>query len=421
MYDQSFNSSTLSRMLQIGDERKFPSIKFAPNKQVEIARAVEFAHTTITSMNPLSSFLQNGRTVFQAKELAHQLVLRKLGENLKQAVVFTTKSRESIVSNLIQMLSEGVPYRIYRLDIRSFYESFDKADVLERVNTINRLSPLTKKNIELLFSHHSQIGGLGVPRGLALSAVLSELMMKDFDEALVVHSSIYFSARYVDDIVILTSGEEPERAILKHVESSLPNDLKLNHSKTRIATFTHVVSPFTIPKLPATKVVEFNYLGYKLEVTEPLEIKKVKKQNHRRSVSVDIAHAKSIRTRTRITKSFLAFAQDKDFYLLNRRIRFLTSNFKVRDARTGRPNLAGIFYSYPLLTSQQQLRELDAYLRHAIFSSTGAVYSKTGIHLSSKQKRKLLSNSFVQGHKSRTFMHFNGAEIENIQECWKYE
>jgi hypothetical protein len=423
MYDQSFHLKTIEDLLQIGDERKYPSIKFEINKIAQLNAAVSFAHTEIASLNPLSSFQQSGRTVFQAKQLAHQLVLRKLSENLRYVAGISTQSRESIVSNLVHMLSEGVPYRIYRLDIKSFYESFSKSEVLDKVNSLNRLSPLTKRNIEILLTHHSSIGGQGIPRGLALSAHLSELMMKDFDTALIVHPQIYFSARYVDDIVILTDPSATEKSIFQYVKSLkfFPNGLVFNLRKTKVGVFTECVQPSKAGETPLAKPIELDYLGYNFVIKEPIHINKLGKNKQRRDVAVDIADSKSTRIKTRIIKSLLGFSVDKNFELLSRRLRFLTTNFSVRDAKTGRPNLAGIFYSYPLLTSRKKLKSLDDFLRCAVLSKTGMVFSKSGPLFSNTQKRELLRYSFVTGHSTKTFMHFNGVAIGEIQECWKYE
>lgn len=423
IYDQSFNYDTVSRLFRMGDARKFPSIKFDPNKKIEAEKAIKFAHSGIGTVNPLKFFKQKKRTVFQAEALAHQLVLRKLSENLRRISGVPTQNRESIVANLIHMLSEGVPYRIYRLDISSFYESFNKNQVLECLNSLSGLSALTKNNIEILFQHHKSMGGEGIPRGLALSALLSDLMMKNFDRALITHPLIYFSARYVDDIVLITNPAVPERQIFSYLKSPnfLPTGLNFNLKKTRIGCFTKCVQPIKVGSILPTSTVRFDYLGYEFFIEEPLSTSKINKNKQHRKVSVDIANTKITRIKTRLTKSFLAFAKDKDFLLLSRRLRFLTANFSVRDARTGQPNLAGIFYSYPLLTEKEKLINLDKYLRMSILSKTGPIYSKYAPFLSSMQKRKLLTNSFVSGHDNKTFMHFNGSEIGEIQECWKYE
>jgi RNA-directed DNA polymerase len=79
----------------------------------------------------------------------------------------------------------------------------------------------------------------GIPQGLSLSAVLSNIYMLDFDSALMKfaqENSGYFS-RYSDDIIlILPKGLESIAA--EHVRNTLSSlGLRLNGSKTEIKTF----------------------------------------------------------------------------------------------------------------------------------------------------------------------------------------
>ena len=47
--------------------------------------------------------------------------------------------------------------------------------------------------------------GLGVPRGIGISSLLSEIYMRDLDDCIKKRPEVIFYARYVDDIFILLS------------------------------------------------------------------------------------------------------------------------------------------------------------------------------------------------------------------------
>ncbi len=49
---------------------------------------------------------------------------------------------------------------------------------------------------------------VGLPRGVPLSATLSEYSMKRFDRFVSTLPEVYYYARYVDDIVIVTGARE---------------------------------------------------------------------------------------------------------------------------------------------------------------------------------------------------------------------
>ena len=144
-----------------------------------------------------------------------------------------------------------------------------------------------------------------------------------------------------------------------------------------------------------------------------------KELSHLRSVTVDIANSKVKKIRTRIIRSFLEFNQTSDWALLYDRIQFLTQNFSVYNSKVGSKKLAGIYYSYPEVSeAAASLIELDHFLRNATLSKTGKLFSQTTLKLNGKQKRSILTQSFVRGHESKSFVYFPGQRIKQIQACW---
>src|SRR5690606_13718624 len=103
------------------------------------------------------------------------------------------------------------------------------------------------------------------------------------------------------------------------------------------------------------------------------------------------------------------------------RIAFLTQNFSVYNPKAGGKKVAGIYHSYPLISEGAAgLKDLDRFLRNAVLSKKGRVFSITNTIISAHQKRQLLAYSFVKGHSNRSFIHFSATRISQIQSCWTY-
>lgn len=56
-------------------------------------------------------------------------------------------------------------------------------------------------------------------------------MIKKFDDSVVSLRNVYFYARYVDDILIMTSGEEVKEEFLSSLSKKLPEGLVFNMGK----------------------------------------------------------------------------------------------------------------------------------------------------------------------------------------------
>lgn len=421
-FDQSFCRKTLERVLYKSDFRGIPALAQDNFREKLLSQALASATTHFhTPYVPLTSFPLKGKTVYRLARHQDELVERKLRLNLKKSTSLSVDGRSQIVRNLKLLLEEGVPYRIYRLDIRSFFESFEKSHIFDTVSSIKSLSPHSRKLIGALLDAHASIGGRGIPRGLSISAALSEILMWDFDQKVRWASNTFYYSRYVDDIIIVSSAREDEECFLRELRSFLPLGLKLNPDKKNIVAATARVAKesSTIASTP----LQFDYLGYQFLVKNPTkeEAGKTKAGQLYRKVHVDIAKKKIKRMKTRVVRSFLSHAKSNDWGLLRDRIAFLTQNFSVYNPKVGGKKIAGIYHSYPLISDDAAgLKELDRFLRNAVLSKKGRVFSITNTMISSHQRRKLLAYSFARGHRNRSFIHFSAARISQIQSCWIY-
>lgn len=421
-YDQSFCRKTLERVLYKSDFRGVPALAQDDFREQLLSQALVSAMSHFDPpAAPLIGFPLKGKTVYRLARHQDELVERKLRLNLKRSTSLGADGRSQIVKNLKLLLEEGVPYRVYRLDIRSFFESFEKSYIFDTVFSIKSLSPHSRNLIETLLNAHTAIGGKGVPRGLSISAVLSEILMQDFDQKMRWASNTFYYSRYVDDIIIVSSAREDEESFLRELRSSLPPGLELNPDKKNIveATARVAIDSSTI----APSLLQFDYLGYQFLVKNPTkqEAGRTKPVQLYRKVHVDIARKKIKRIKTRVVRSFLSYAKSNDWGLLRDRIAFLTQNFSVYNPKAGGKKIAGIYHSYPLISDDAAgLKELDRFLRNAVLSKKGRIFSITNTMISAHQKRQLLGYSFARGHKNRSFIHFSATRISQIQSCWIY-
>lgn len=421
-FDQSFCIKTLERVLWKRDFLGVPAAGQAALRDQLLSQALISAISHFDPPSaPLTGFPLKGKTVYRLARHQDELVERKLRLNLKRCTSLAVDGRSQIVKNLKPLLEEGVPYRVYRLDIRSFFESFQKDHVLDAVTSIKNLSPHSRKLIESLLNAHAAIGGRGVPRGLSISAVLSEILMRDFDQKVRWASNTFYYSRYVDDIIIVSSAREEEKDFLRDLCTWLPPGLELNPDKKNIVAAAARVEKESSAIAP--NLLQFDYLGYQFLVKNPTkqEAGKTKDGELYRKVHVDIARKKIKRMKTRIVRSFLSYAKSNDWGLLRDRVAFLTQNFSVYNPKAGGKKIAGIYHSYPLVSEGAAgLKELDRFLRNAVLSKNGRVFPITNAMLSAHQKRQLLTRSFAKGHSSRSFVHFSATRISQIQSCWIY-
>lgn len=419
MYDQSFNPRTLSRCFKPEDFHKNRTLSLDSVREKTINSAIERYKNGFLGFNLRSSVLR-GKTVYWADELADVLVLRKIKKNLSKVYQLKLPSRTIIVDTLNLFLSECSQYKIYRLDVASFYESFDKNYIFNKIDGLERLEHKTKQLLkEFLYSFYLNGGG-GIPRGLSISAYLAELLMHDFDNHMKDDHSVFYYARYVDDIVIVTSGYEDSYTFVENVKSILPNGLQFNEGKKYYISDLIPKSSKKTNAAPSRELLSFEYLGYDFSVGDKIEECNIR--GFYRLVEIDLAHAKANKVKSRVIYSIIDFNKTNNFELLCERLKFLSTNFSVLDSDRVLKRLSGIHFNYPLIDARtsKRLAELDLFLRKAVLSSSGKVFFDFHANLNQYKKYRLLKISFVRGHEKRHFFHYSASKMMKIQRCWKY-
>ena len=108
-------------------------------------------------------------------------ISKKIQDNINKTYHVKQASRYAILSELINHLEDNFPKYVIRTDIKTFMNQFLKK-ILDKINNDYLLS-IKQKFIQQIFTSYNTLTGQtnpetakGVPRGVGISAYLSELL-----------------------------------------------------------------------------------------------------------------------------------------------------------------------------------------------------------------------------------------------------
>lgn len=423
MNRQPFTSSALKRNLSESEKSFYFSKINSKGLELLINDAMLIADENFRSGVSVKKLNVKGRCVYSASNLKEKLILRHCNSNLKCLESLLPKQRNKIIDELKIYLKEGTKFKVYRLDIKSFFESIQLPQLFKYMHDESRLSRHTKNLLEWYLKACERIHETkGLPRGLEISPMLSELYLSEFDYNINRHPEVFYYSRFVDDMVIVSSGNEEQASFMKQVEFFLPNGLKINKDKLNI-------SPL-IPKRSKgdnnnDKILhKFDFLGYSFSIVDTALSKNAVNSIYRRVV-VDLSNSRLRKIKTRISRSFYAFKNDGDYKLLLDRISFLTSN---RDLNRKIKSLSsiekskistGIYYSNARLDENSKaLEQLDKFLIYCAMSNRGRLSNVSKYSLTLSQRKELLRNNFTKGFSERVYRKYNFKRYTEITKIW---
>lgn len=370
----------------------------------------------------LDDFKLNGKTVYTYGSVCAAVASRLIIRNLKLNARVKALGRSEIVSSLLSSLSDGVPYKVYRYDIVSFYESINRDKLLSLIRRKSLCSSKTLELIESLFKVFNDKRVQGLPRGLDLSAYLSEIYLAEFDESVKRLSHVSFYARFVDDIVVIANHIVDED-IASDIKSFLSDELTLHEgdeSSYKRGGFVIGAAELTEPRVLVSRKID--YLGYEFKIFNCYS----ENQDFRpkRRVEVDISSHKVAKIKSRIANSFLTYCLSRktasDFNFLVRRIKALTDNYEIHSSGTNVKIKTGIYYSYHFKTDLERcsLYLLDSMLKRLLFSKTHPLNSRIVKALSLTKRRSLSKFSFYNGFYNKIYYSFSYQELKKIRKGW---
>lgn len=424
MNRQPFTSSALKRNLSESEKSFYFNKNNVDKLESLISDAVLIASENFRSGVTVKKINIKGRCVYNASCLKEKLILRHCNANLKCLESLLPKQRNKIIDELKIYLKEGAQFRVYRLDIKSFFESIDLPQLFQYLQDERRLSRHTKNLIEWYLKACERIhSSKGLPRGLEISPMLSELYLAAFDSSIHRHSEVFYYSRFVDDMVIISSGNECPSTLMKQIQSLLPKGLSLNTNKLKVSPLIDKRSKGTAGK---DKLLhKFDFLGYSFSVIDsPLSNKGATLSVYRK-VTVDLSRGRIKKIKTRIARAFYSYHRTGDFKLLLDRISFLTSNRdlnrKIRSLSSlekGKVS-TGIYYSNARLdVNSISLKQLDDFLLYCVKSNNGRLHSIAKHSFTVNQRKELLRNSFRKGFVDRVYRKYNFKRYTEITKIW---
>lgn len=348
---------------------------------------------------------------FLTKDLPNKLILRKLNENIKRIYKDEQANRRIIISQVKTLLSETCPFWVIKTDIKSFYESIDRERLISKFHDDSMLSYQSMFLMKRIFENPILVGKSGVPRGMNISAAMSELYMRKFDRWVRSYDSVYYYARFVDDIIIFSNSLKDSISLIENLNPQLKilaEGLSINQKKTELFDGKTLENLDIKSGCKIRQKHKLDYLGYSFRIENG--------RTKARKLIVSIAEKKITKIKTRIIKAFLDFSKNKDFNLLEKRIQFLTGNYSIRKSEEGNSLRAGIYYNYLQVTSHSVFIGLNQLLRKSIHSKSPNFGAKIG--LSNLQKSKLSKYCFLAGFEKKVFFEFSYIEMQQIIKCW---
>lgn len=393
MYSQSFTPKALFTCTSQSERRNFGLSK---NEYIEsIAGTIGMSLTDGTytfEIKKVDDLYMNNQPT-EERRLCQELILRKLYRNIHRIYNVRQANRNNIVKQIITLFSENVSMWVARFDVHHFYESIDRNIILGNLEEGGRLNYQSLQLMRNLFANPVVCADNGLPRGLGISSVMSELFMKYFDLNVRKMNGVYYYARFVDDIIVFCSSKKARDKVWIEVPTMLLKlGLKLNTEKS------YTWEPET------DKIV--TYLGYTF----------TKNKIQEKNVIVSIAQKKVNVIKTRITRSLVRYSKDGNFDMLKLRIKYLTGNFTLFSNSTLLPIRVGIFYNYRFATDYSVLQELDKYYQKILHCRNGRLGAR--IHMSQAQCHDLEKYSFAFGYSHKVVHHFTVDQMTKIKKCW---
>lgn len=296
--------------------------------------------------------------------------MQVLYRNVKKLFKISMSSRHEILFQLKTLLMEDKSrYYIIRTDVCHCFESIPHDKLFKYLEGNNLLDVKSKSLLRGLIRKEFEDKNLrplvptpqtGIPRGCAISSLLSEFYLSKIDEMIkYTLPGILFLGRYVDDMVLVIHPDirdEYHKPIDWYID-------KLENIYSQMGLDIHTPSDgsgkcYTYDSAN-TVDLDFNLLGYNIHID--------KEDNLLFSLSQD----KLDRITSRIDKSFTTFYKMIDIagfdvaahYLFDA-LHVLTCNINLYNAKKGVK--VGIFYSNQLLDNKKNLSYLDGQLKRNI-------------------------------------------------------
>lgn len=314
-----------------------------------------------------------------SKDHTQLFAMKQLQINLQKTFKVKQANRHLIMTNIKLLLKTKRPFYIIRTDVSSFFESIPQEQLKHIVMDNTLLSYKSKVFVNAILKEYEaekvkladdesegMKEGCGVPRGIGISSLLSEIYMRDLDSSIKKRPEVIFYVRYVDDIFMLLA-DLPQGKDIKSYYGDLENDFK----KKGLVLKSLADDKCSIIDCTKRNDTAFNvtYLGYRLNIfgkmSEP-EDKKDKPKWKYTDVIFSMSDNKKERIKTRIDNAFKHFDATNKHDIHQARkdlvdsLKLITGNVGLHKSKSGIKT--GLYYNSDLLDDTKDLEDLNTYL-----------------------------------------------------------
>lgn len=317
--------------------------------------------------------------MIDSKDHAQLFAMKQLQTNLQRTFKVKQANRHLIMTNIKLLLKTRRPFYIVRTDVSSFFESIPQDQLRHIVMDNTLLSYKSKVFVNALLHEYEtekakladderegMAEGCGVPRGIDISSLLSEIYMRDLDNSIRHRPEVIFYVRYVDDIFMLLA-ELPQNKDIEAYYADLVEAFK-KKGLTLKAIDDEKCSIIDCTQQKNT-TFEVTYLGYRLTIagkmSEP-EDKKSKPKWKYTDVVFSMSANKLDRIKHRLDNAFRHFDETNKYDLHQARkdlidsLKMITGNVRLHKSKSGIKT--GVYYNSDLIDGTDDLRALNTYL-----------------------------------------------------------
>ncbi|EGQ8590339.1 RNA-directed DNA polymerase [Vibrio cholerae] len=391
MLKQVFNREQLSKVVSPTDVRRWNLLSLFGDVDTALERTIGYWKDRGIYLSPINAKLINGKTVYTPSRVEDSFAIKIVDRFVRRIYKVRQSDRNRIVKQVITLLKDSGEYHVLRVDIKRCYENIVFDNVIVRLQNDLILSP---ECINLLSDISRQLKSRfsfsGLPRGLSISPTLAELYLEEFDKRIAESTDVIYSARYVDDIILITTDSKKDY-VLKYLINTLSEmGLELNDGENKKFS-------------GSSSNAKFDYLGYSISV--------ISKNDKPNKVDVTISESKLQKLKSRIIMSLLENSKNKDISLLKRRIEFLSLLKTVKKGKNG-DLLAGIAHNYQYTTDNFEcLKSLDGFLLKQL--------QNPRFGLSPLEINKIKKISFYGNAVKRNVGKFSRKKTTKIMQIWK--
>ncbi|KQL55260.1 hypothetical protein AN964_18245 [Heyndrickxia shackletonii] len=378
--------STYYDQLRTGNDRINPS-NFNKIKETEfnlILKKIDNQSYKFTDLKEI--ILPSHRKVF-IPTIRDRLVIEYLKDRIKQKYHINFPNRDDIIKTIQLKFNFEMDFYIIRLDIKHFFDSIPNNILLSKIKEKSLLSSHEYFILKELFRKSHR----GLPQGVSVSNVLSEIYLEHFDQDLKqIHNRLNYYCRYVDDILLIINGKLTQSEI-NLIQKKIATIFKRYHLKINESKFSFTLFPLLNPK--KDDKYGFDFLGYRFTIEN-------------KKLSYSITKEKIRKYIEKIKFCFVDFKKNRNMELLIHRLDFLTKKnaiikkeqFISRNKEIGyrkKKICYGFMENYNLISENERIRiskYIDELLKSEI-NSIKFILNSYKFNISNKSKHRLFSIS----------------------------